>query len=247
VSGQPDHTETERLVEQDVGLLVRALGQRLPRPDGISDLDALEAATRIKAALVAASTELADTKRERDEARGERDRSREWVRRLWATAEQELWDERHGPGDWALRIQRTYSDRAVAAESALRDVQQQVATLREALERYGEHDRACNYVAQPFLGVCACGYNAALVPPPSEPGTGENMSDEKQMLADALRVYPTWGHAYLAERKRADALAAVVRDAWGSLLAFYTDIPEAEVQRLVASCESVNDHIEARP
>lgn len=66
------------------------------------------------------------------------------------------------------------------------------------------------------------------------------MSDHKTMLADALRAYPTWGHAYIAERERADALAAVVKDAWGSLLAFNTDIPEGEVARLVARCESVN-------
>jgi hypothetical protein len=69
---------------------------------------------------------------------------------------------------------------------------------------------------------------------------------ERELLAAALRVYPTFGHAYLAERERAERLAAVVRDTWGSLLAYYTTPPEAEVRRLLASCESVNDLLEPR-
>ncbi len=62
----------------------------------------------------------------------------------------------------------------------------------------------------------------------------------KELLADALRRHPTWGHAYLAERDRANALATVVKDVWGSLLGHWDSLPEAEVQRLIARCESVN-------
>lgn len=67
----------------------------------------------------------------------------------------------------------------------------------------------------------------------------------KELLADALRRHPTWGHAYLAERERAGALAVVVKDVWGSLLAYWDSIPAAEVQRLIARCESVNHFIDA--
>ena len=54
--------------------------------------------------------------------------------------------------------------------------------------------------------------------------------EKKQALADALRRYPHFGDAYL------DALEAL-NDVWGSLLAYYTDMPEVEVQRLIALCE----------
>ena len=71
------------------------------------------------------------------------------------------------------------------------------------------------------------------------------MSQErKELLAQCLREYPTWGDGYIAEKERADALASVVKDAWGSLLAYWTDMPQAEVQRLIARCESVNEEID---
>jgi hypothetical protein len=36
-------------------------------------------------------------------------------------------------------------------------------------------------------------------------------SDRKEMLAQALRDYPSWGDAYIAEKQRADKLAEVLR------------------------------------
>lgn len=46
-----------------------------------------------------------------------RDRYREWVSRIWVGAEQEMWDERHGPGSWQLDLKRAYRERAKAAEA----------------------------------------------------------------------------------------------------------------------------------
>jgi hypothetical protein len=53
------------------------------------------------------------------------------------------------------------------------------------------------------------------------------------MLAQALREYPDWGDAYLAEKERTEALSRVLLDVEGSLLAYWTDISQEEIQRLL--------------
>lgn len=55
----------------------------------------------------------------------------------------------------------------------------------------------------------------------------------KQMLAECLRTYPTWGDGYIAEKERSEDLSRVLLDVEGSLLAYWTDIPQAEIQRLL--------------
>lgn len=46
---------------------------------------------------------------------------------------------------------------------------------------------------------------------------------EKEALAEALRRYPTFGHAYLAA-------ARLLLDVEGALLGYWTDIPESVIQ-----------------
>jgi hypothetical protein len=47
-------------------------------------------------------------------------------------------------------------------------------------------------------------------------------------------------------RREADELRAALNDVWGTLLAYYTDIPEAEVQRLIAKCAALAG-VQAKP
>jgi hypothetical protein len=49
--------------------------------------------------------------------------------------------------------------------------------------------------------------------------------DAKQTLAQGLRRHPTWAEAYLEARE-------VLHDVEGCILAFWTDIPESELERL---------------
>lgn len=58
------------------------------------------------------------------------------------------------------------------------------------------------------------------------------MSSDKESMADLLREFPTWGHAAVHYKERVEELSRVLLDAEGSLLAYWTDIPETEVQRL---------------
>lgn len=54
----------------------------------------------------------------------------------------------------------------------------------------------------------------------------------KEQLAQMLREYPTWGHAAVAERERAENAYKLLLDVEGSILAYWTDIPQIELQRL---------------
>jgi len=47
----------------------------------------------------------------------------------------------------------------------------------------------------------------------------------KELLADALRRYPTWGDAWLEARD-------LLLDIEGTVIAYWTDIPEAELERI---------------
>jgi hypothetical protein len=65
----------------------------------------------------------------------------------------------------------------------------------------------------------------------------------KEMLAQALRDYPTWGDAYIAEKQRVEELSRVLLDVDGTLLAYWTDIPEAEVEQFrVLIRETLGDY-----
>ncbi len=65
----------------------------------------------------------------------ERDQVREWVSRIWATAEQEMWDERNGPDAWALALKREYAKQRDEAEAG-RD------RYKAALDWYADHKQA---------------------------------------------------------------------------------------------------------
>lgn len=66
------------------------------------------------------------------------------------------------------------------------------------------------------------------------------MSEErKQALAQALREYPTWGDAYLAEKNRTEDLSRVLLDVEGCLLAYWTDISQETIQELLPRIREV--------
>jgi hypothetical protein len=56
----------------------------------------------------------------------------------------------------------------------------------------------------------------------------------KELLADALRRYPTWGDAWLDSR-------ALLLDIEGLVIAYWTDIPEAELERIRLCIRKVVD------
>jgi hypothetical protein len=85
----------------------------------------------------------------------------------------------------------------------------------------------------PPAAVLCCGglpVGGGVLPPGAK---GRSVSREKEMLAQALREYPTWGHAYIAREARVEALSRLLLDIEGTLLAYWTDIPQAEIQRLL--------------
>jgi hypothetical protein len=54
----------------------------------------------------------------------------------------------------------------------------------------------------------------------------------KEELAQALREYPTWGHAMVAAQDALLRTRKLLLDVEGSLLAYWTDMPDAELSRL---------------
>ena len=56
----------------------------------------------------------------------------------------------------------------------------------------------------------------------------------KEELAAMLREFPTWGHAAVAYRTQRDEARALLLDVEGSILAYWTDLPETECERLRA-------------
>ena len=56
----------------------------------------------------------------------------------------------------------------------------------------------------------------------------------KELLADALRHHKTWGDAWLNAR-------ALLLDIEGTIIAYWTDIPEAELERLRLQIRKVVD------
>ena len=56
----------------------------------------------------------------------------------------------------------------------------------------------------------------------------------KELLADALRRYPTWGDAWIDAR-------ALLLDIEGTIIAYWTDIPETELERLRLRIREVVD------
>jgi|GEM_PF-3756125 len=65
----------------------------------------------------------------------------------------------------------------------------------------------------------------------------------KEILAQALREYPTWGDAYIAEKQRVEELSRVLLNVEGALLAYWTDWPEAEVEQFrVVIRETLGDY-----
>ena len=61
---------------------------------------------------------------------------------------------------------------------------------------------------------------------------GEPRTPTKELLAEILREYPTWGHAAAAYKERAEDAEKLLLDVEGSILAFWTDLPESECERL---------------
>jgi len=63
----------------------------------------------------------------------DRDKYREWVARIWTNAEQESWDESNGPDSWAIELQRTYRQRAEAAEADRDRLRAELAAVESKL------------------------------------------------------------------------------------------------------------------
>jgi hypothetical protein len=55
----------------------------------------------------------------------------------------------------------------------------------------------------------------------------------KNLLADALRRYPTWGHAYIAAREELIESKRLLLHVEGLLLAMWTDITQEQIQELL--------------
>ncbi len=129
------------------------------------------------------------------------------------------------------------------------------ATVRESLTKYPLNQDASD--AQFAL-------DALLAQAEAAEQTRRKAEEAEQMyrITDrdriaAVRARDEW--AERAEKDEADRDAAVraaeqaegladfvIKDVWGVLLAYYTDIPEAEIQRLIARCESFNRLLHAR-
>ena len=54
----------------------------------------------------------------------------------------------------------------------------------------------------------------------------------KEFLAELLREFPTWGHAAAVYKDRAEQAEKLLLDVEGSILAYWTDLPESECERL---------------
>ncbi len=57
---------------------------------------------------------------------------------------------------------------------------------------------------------------------------------KRELLADALRRYTTWGDAWIEAR-------ALLLDIEGSIIAYWTDIPESELERIRLRIREVAD------
>ena len=73
--------------------------------------------------------EVARLAEQLEAAQREKERYREWVQRIWVGAEQEMWDEAHGPDSWQLEIKRAYRERAEKAEARLEALIEGTASL----------------------------------------------------------------------------------------------------------------------
>jgi hypothetical protein len=69
----------------------------------------------------------------------------------------------------AEHIAAASPDAILQLVKALRDREGEVGRLRAALERYGSHDADCTRLSSRSMGVCTCGFDAALAPPRPEP------------------------------------------------------------------------------
>jgi hypothetical protein len=61
------------------------------------------------------------------------------------------------------------------------------------------------------------------------------VTSRKELLAQALRKYPTWGDAYIAASDELESARRLLLDVEGSLLAYWTDLPESVVQELTVA------------
>ena len=52
------------------------------------------------------------------------------------------------------------------------------------------------------------------------------MKPSKEELAQALREYPTWGHAMVAARQERDEARKLLLSIEGAILGYWTDMPE---------------------
>lgn len=63
------------------------------------------------------------------------------------------------------------------------------------------------------------------------PDTPLSREQKKEMLAQALREYPTWGDAYIAEREKRDAAYGLLLEIEGAILGYWTDLPQNVLER----------------
>ncbi len=64
--------------------------------------------------------------------------------------------------------------------------------------------------------------------------------DHKAELAQALRRHPNWGDAFLEARE-------ILHDVEGCIIAYWTDIPEAELERIRLRIRALDGGAERQP